>query len=231
MKKTAIVTGAAGNLGNAVLKQLLQDGYRVTGTKLPKESLDDFKDEKHFEEYTLNVLDTQDVSDFVKYVSETAGTIDRAALLVGGFGMGDIENTSLEDVRKMFQLNFESAFICAKAIYEQMIQQPNGGRMVLVGAKPALAPEAGKDLVAYALSKSLIFRLAEILNASGKDRGVQTSVIVPSIIDTPPNRQSMPDANFDDWVKPEEIAEVISFLFSGKAGKLRESVVKIYGNS
>jgi NAD(P)-dependent dehydrogenase (short-subunit alcohol dehydrogenase family) len=231
MKKTAIVTGSAGNLGKAVLKQLLGDGFQVVGTKLPKESLKEFKDKGNFEEYVLNVTEPESFDAFVKHIVNKYGTIDRAALLVGGFAMGDIQNTSLEDVQKMLMLNFESAFVSAKYIFEQMIKQPEGGKIGLVGARPALDPKAGKGLVAYALSKSLIFCLAELLNESGKDKGVHTSVIVPSLIDTPPNRNSMPDANFDDWVKPEEIAEVISFLFSDKASKLRESVVKIYGNS
>ena len=230
MNKTAIVTGAAGNLGKAVVDKLLHDGFQVIGTKLPRESLRNFEGNPNIEAYDLNVTDPEAMATFVQHVVSSYGSLDRAALLVGGFGMGSIENTTLDDIHTLFRLNFESAFVSTKYIFEQMQQQQQGGRMVLVGARPALDPEAGKGLVAYALSKSLIFRLAEILNASGKGKGVQTSVIVPSIIDTPPNRKSMPDANFDDWVKPEEIADVISFLFSDKASKLQESVVKIYGN-
>lgn len=230
MNKTAIVTGAAGNLGKAVVDKLLHDGFQVLGTKLPTESLRNFEDSPNIEAYDLDVTDPEAMATFVQHVVNSYGSLDRAALLVGGFGMGNIENTTLDDIHHLFRLNFESAFVSTKYIFEQMQQQQQGGRMVLVGAKPALDPEAGKGLLAYALSKSLIFRLAELLNASGKGKGVQTSVIVPSIIDTPPNRKAMPNANFDDWVKPEEIADVISFLFSDKASKLRESVVKIYGN-
>ena len=230
MSKTAIVTGAAGNLGKAVVDKLHQDGFQVVGTKLPKESLENFEGNPNIEAYDLDVTNPEAMATFVQHVVSSYGALDRAALLVGGFGMGSVENTTLDDIHHLFRLNFESAFVSAKYIFEQMQQQPQGGRMVLVGAKPALDPEAGKGMVAYALSKSLIFRLAELLNASGKGKGVQTSVVVPSIIDTPPNRKAMPDAPFDDWVKPEEIADTISFLFSDKASKLRESVVKIYGN-
>ena len=232
MKKTAIVTGAAGNLGQAVLKQLLNDGFQVIGTILPNESLESFKKgNENFEEYTVDVTDAEAVENFAKAVAKKYGTIDRAALLVGGFAMSDLENTTLTDVQQMLSINFESAFVVAKYTFEQMKKQQEGGKIVLVGAKPALDAEAGKNAIAYSLSKSLIFQLAELLNASGKENGIHTSVIVPSIIDTPPNRGSMPDADFADWVKPEEIAQVISFLFSEKASKLREPVVKIYGNA
>ncbi len=232
MKKTAIVTGAAGNLGKAVVKQLLEDGFLVAGTRLPKESLDEFNIETvNFEEFVLDVTDPGAVEHFVEDLAKKYGTLDRAALLVGGFAMGDLQNTTLRDIQSMFRLNFESAFVSAKYIYGQMAKQLEGGKIVLVGARPALDAAAGKNVFAYTLSKSLIFQLADLLNASGQQKGVHTSVIVPSIIDTPPNREGMPKANFDDWVKPEEIAGVISFLFSEKGSKLRETVVKIYGNS
>jgi NAD(P)-dependent dehydrogenase (short-subunit alcohol dehydrogenase family) len=86
-------------------------------------------------------------------------------------------------------------------------------------------------MVAYGLAKSLIFRLAELLNDEGKSHGVVTSVIIPSTIDTPQNRKAMPDANPDNWVKAEEIADVIYYYCSDEARSLREPVIKVYGNS
>jgi NAD(P)-dependent dehydrogenase (short-subunit alcohol dehydrogenase family) len=81
------------------------------------------------------------------------------------------------------------------------------------------------------LSKSLLFKLAEFLNEEGKNKNVVTSVIVPSTIDTPANRESMPDADPNNWVKAEEIADVLEFICSDKGNVLRESVYKVYGNS
>ena len=66
-------------------------------------------------------------------------------------------------------------------------------------------------MIAYGLAKSLIFRLAELMNEEGKAHNVVTSVIVPSTIDTPQNRKAMPDANPNNWVKAEEIANVIYY--------------------
>ena len=86
-------------------------------------------------------------------------------------------------------------------------------------------------MVAYGLAKSLIFRLAELMNAEAKGSNVVTSVVVPSTIDTPQNRSAMPDASFDTWVKPEAIAELIHFHCTDAAATLREPVIKVYNNA
>jgi NAD(P)-dependent dehydrogenase (short-subunit alcohol dehydrogenase family) len=112
-----------------------------------------------------------------------------------------------------------------------MIRQPTGGRIVLVGARPALQPRDGASNVAYGLSKSLVLRLAEILNAEGADHNVVTSVIIPSTIDTPDNRAAMPKADFTKWVRPEDIAATIAFILSQPAQMLREPVFKVYGDA
>ena len=88
-----------------------------------------------------------------------------------------------------------------------------------------------KGMVAYGLSKSLIFRLAEMMNDEAKGTNVVTNVVAPSTIDTPSNRKSMPDADFSKWVTPEAIADVIYFHCSDEATIMREPVIKVYGNS
>ena len=130
----------------------------------------------------------------------------------------------------MIDINFNTSYFVARPVFQQMMKQANG-RIVLVGSRPALDAKAGKQTVAYALSKSLIFTLAELLNAEGSEKNVVTSVIVPSTIDTPVNRSSMPDADFSKWVQPKEIAELIDIVISNKAKSLRAPVLKIYGNA
>ena len=86
-------------------------------------------------------------------------------------------------------------------------------------------------MVAYSLAKSLIFRLVELMNDEAKGKNVVTSVVVPSTIDTPQNRKSMPDVNPANWVKAEQIADIIYFYCSEKAEVLREPVIKVYSNA
>jgi NAD(P)-dependent dehydrogenase (short-subunit alcohol dehydrogenase family) len=151
-------------------------------------------------------------------------------LLAGGFEMGGIDTTDTARLRKMFSLNFETAYHIARPLFQHMIQ--NGyGRLVFTGARPGIELEEGTNKMAYALSKSLLFNLAEILNKEAKGKNVTVSVIAPSTIDTPPNRQSMPNAPFDTWVKPAQIADVLSFICSESGNVLRESIYKVYNNA
>lgn len=230
MKKNAIVTGAAGNLGRAIVRKLLEADYRVMGTALSGEDCRENEQHPNFEKYTLDVTDQNATKDFIHYMVHKWGEIHFSALLVGGFGMSSFEQTSLEDLHKMMKLNFESAFISSLAIYSQMKQQTHGGKIMFVGAKPAIEKGASKGVTAYALSKSMVIKLAEHINAEGADHQIRASVIVPSIIDTPQNRKAMPDADFNKWVTPEHIAEVSLFLANQPSNLLQDVVLKVYGD-
>lgn len=99
----------------------------------------------------------------------------------------------------------------------------------MVGSKPGLDAKNSKGMVAYGLAKSLIFRLAELMNEEAKGKNVVVNVVVPSTIDTPENRQSMPGAHFEKWVKPEAIADIIYWHCNNdEASVLREPVLKVY---
>jgi len=111
-----------------------------------------------------------------------------------------------------------------------MIKQ-NNGRIFIIGSKPGLSATNSKGMVAYGLAKSLIFRLAELMNDEAKGTNVVTSVVVPSTIDTPQNRQAMPKSDPGKWVKPEAIADVIYFYCTDAASVLREPVIKVYNNA
>ena len=230
MKKTILVTGAAGNLGTTVVRKLDEAGYRILATLGPSGGGDifaglDVKAEK------LDLTDAAATQAFVQKI--TAGEtrdLAGAVLLVGGFAMGDLSETSLSEVRNMFTLNFETAFNAVKPLFKYF-KNNGGGQFVLIGARPAIEPADGRRMVAYALSKSLVFELAEIINAEGKNHNVTATVLVPSTIDTPANRKSMPDADTGKWVSPEAIADAIVFLFTPAGRQLRDGVLKMYNNS
>ena len=228
--RNIIITGANGNLGSAVVKKFLEEEYRVIAVDQSDNHLSFAKGNSNFQFQTVDLSKEDVAANFVQDVIEKHNTIEGALLLVGGFAMGGIDKTTGADIDKMINLNFKTAYFLARPIFQHMIEK-NYGRLVLVGARPALRPEYGKAMVAYALSKSLLFRLAELLNAEAKGKNVVTSIIAPSTIDTPENRKSMPDANPDNWVKPEKIAEVLEFICSDKASVLREPIYKIYNNA
>ena len=144
--------------------------------------------------------------------------------------MGDIASTDGGALKKMYSLNFETAYFMARPLLRHMLQ--NGyGRLVFMGARPALKPEQGKSAVAYSLTKAMLFHLADLLNAEAKGRNVVASVVAPSTIDTALNRKSMPDADPANWVRPEQIADILELICSEKGGPLRESVYKVYNNA
>jgi len=86
-------------------------------------------------------------------------------------------------------------------------------------------------MVAYGLAKSLLFRLAEVLNEGAKGLDLNVSVVVPSTLDTPANRKAMPDANPDNWVSLSDLAGTLEFLVSEKSIALRETVLKVYNKA
>ncbi len=229
-KQIAIVTGASGNLGQAVIKKFTDEGYFVIGTVIPNDTIPiDFPAEK-FEKVIVDLMNEDDAQKFIESVIAKHGSIDVAVLTVGGFAMGKITDTKTSDIAKQYKLNFETAYNTARPIFVQMLKQ-NNGRIFIIGSKPGLDARNSKGMVAYGLAKSLIFRLAELMNDEAKGKNVVTSVIVPSTIDTPQNRNSMPDAHFDNWVKAEAIADVIYWHCTADAAVIREPVIKVYNNA
>jgi NAD(P)-dependent dehydrogenase (short-subunit alcohol dehydrogenase family) len=230
MGKIAIVTGASGNLGQAVVKKFINEGYNITGTILHNDvTAFDFPEDQ-FEKVVVDLMDETDSKRLVDGVVEKHGSIDAAILTVGGFAMGKISDTSTADIMKQYKLNFETAYNVARPIFLQMMQQKSG-RIFMIGSRPGLDASSSKGMVAYGLAKSLTFRLAELMNAEAKGTNVVTTVVVPSIIDTAINRKAMPDADFGKWVKAEDIANVIYFHCTDEAAALREPILKVYGYS
>jgi len=228
--KTAIVTGASGNLGQAVIKKFLSEGYNVIGTIIPNDPMPFEINDAKLEKVIVNLMDEDESEKFVQKVIAKYGTVDVVILTVGGFAVGNMANTKTSDIYKQYKLNFETAYNVAHPSFVQMMQQ-GSGRIFIIGSKPGLNAGNGKGMLAYGLGKSLIFRLAELMNDEARGHNVVTSVLVPSTIDTPQNRNAMPDAKFENWVKAEDIADVIYFYCTDKASVLREPLIKVYNNA
>ena len=228
--KTIIITGANGSLGTATVKKFLDEGYKVIAVDSEENHLGFAKNNSNFELHNVNLADEASATAFAQDAIRKHGTIHGALMLVGGFAMNGLDKTTGKDLKKMYNLNFETAYYTARPLFQHMVEK-NYGRLVFMGARPALLAGAGKDMIAYALSKSLLFKLAEFMNAQGKGHNVVASVVVPSTIDTKPNRESMPEANPDNWVKAEQLADILEFICSEKGQPLRESIYKVYNNS
>ncbi len=228
--KTVIITGASGNLGTAVTKEFLNKNYRVIATVSSPQAQADLEADKNLEIIVVDLTDEMQTLDFVQKCIQKYKTIDAALLLVGGFAIGELSSTTGDDLHKQITLNFETAYFVTRPLFDHLMANKRGS-IVFIGARPALNPSQGKSMIAYSLSKSLLFKLAEFLNEAAKGVNVEVSVIVPSTLDTELNRKSMPDANPENWVKPSEIAETLEFLVSDKSKALKETVLKMYNNA
>ncbi len=228
--KTVIITGANGNLGTACVKKFIDQGHQVIAVDGHDNQLLFAAGHPAYTFSSVNLSDETASRNFIEDCIKKHGNIDAALMLVGGFAAGNIAVTDGAAIQKMFSLNFETAYFMARPLLAHM-QQHSYGRLIFIGARPALQPAQGKDLLAYALTKSLLFTLAEFINAETKGKNITASVIVPSTIDTALNRQTMPDANPADWVTPAALAATMEFIVSDKGNPLRETVLKVYNNA
>lgn len=222
--KIALITGSTGNLGKAVADSFLKNNYHVIGTIHHRNEKKD-NNNSDLEGIEMDLQDENKTNAFVSGIISKHNQIDVAVLTAGGFTMNDISKTTASDIFAQFQLNFETAYNIARPVFIQMLKQ-NSGRIFFIGSQAGLNANNAKGVVAYSLSKSLLFRLAEIMNAEAKGKNVVVSVVVPSTIDTPPNRKSMPEADFSTWQTPEQIAEVIYFYCTEAAERLRKPIIQ-----
>lgn len=228
MQRIVWVTGGTGNLGRAVCRRFVAAGDRVMATSAPGESVLDPVTGVLYQ--PVDLLDEPAAQAAVAAILGDHGRIDVAVLTAGGFAMGDIASTSLEDLHRMLRLNLDTTYTAARAVFRQMLAQGQG-RLFMTGARPGLDMRDGVGMTAYALSKSLVFRLAELLNLEAKGTDVVATVLVPSVIDTPANRAAMPEVDFTRWVQPETIAELIHYHSTAAADDLRETILRVYGKS
>jgi len=225
MSRNIIITGAAGNLGSAVVEKFKREGYHVIALLQPgkDEEVEDADDS-----YEVDVTNEESVAELVKEYQLQYNELDALAMIVGGFAMGSIEDAKQSDFEKMFSLNFFSAYHLVRGFLPFMKKQQKG-TFLFVGARPALQLEDASATIAYAMSKRLIVSLAEILATETKETNIRSHVFVPSIIDTPPNREAMPDSDFSKWVSPKEIAEAMHYAVNNPA--LRNMTFKLYGEA
>lgn len=230
MSRTVLITGAAGNLGKEVASLLHQQGYRIIATIIEAQAPDYFQ-EMGIESHTLNLLDEEAVTQWVEALVATHTEVDALIALAGGYTPGNLEQTTGAAIDKMVNLNFKTAFYLTKALFPHFERTGSGGQFIYIGARPALQAADGIHNMAYALSKSLIFRLAEQINALGAGKKISATTIVPSTIDTALNRAAMPDADASRWVKAGHLAESIAFVLSDAGRNLRQSVLQMYNEA
>jgi len=232
--KVVLVAGGTGGLGREVSLAFLREGAKVVVTYRREQEFTALKtaastNAAALEGNSIDITDGPAVAALVAGVLSRHGRLDALVNTVGGYTGGtklwDLEPKVLET---MLSLNLRSGFTLARAVLPAMLKQRQGS-IVNVAAKAAF--DHGAGAAAYAASKAAAVALMDSLAADTKGTGVRVNSILPSIIDTQPNRQAMPDADFRTWPKPKDIANVILFLSSDLATTIHGASIPVYGNS
>ena len=232
--RNVLITGGTGILGSAVTKAYLAQGDTVAVTYLFEEEVERFKEfnPEQAEDVTFLFADVTEETEVQQTIAEFIskfGSLDVLVNIVGGF-IGGIPTTELEEDQWnfMMNLNLKSVFLCCKTAIPHMTAQ-RYGKIINVSARAGLKGEAG--LSAYCVSKGGVRTLTESLAAEVMDSGINVNAIMPSIMDTPTNREAMPDADHDRWVATAEVAKVICFLTSDDAAIINGAAIPVYGRA
>ena len=232
--KLVLVAGGTGGLGRAVSLAFLQEGAGVAVTFRVQEEFDALKESAGREAslltgHEVDVTDDAAVMKMVEAILANQRRLDVLVNTVGGYkaGMKFWEQDS-KVLDQMLYLNLRSGYALARAVVPAILRQ-GGGAIVNVAAKAALDAPAGA--AAYAASTAAAIAMMNSLAADLKGTRVRVNSVLPSIIDTEPNRKAMPNADFAKWPKPADIARVILFLCSEDAKVVRGASIPVYGDS
>lgn len=222
--KNVAITGAFGTLGAAVVQAALAAGARVAAidrAAAPPMPLGD-----------ATLFGGVDLGDFASAqatldkVAQTLGGLDALVNIAGAFRWETLADGNLDTWDLLYRVNLRTAAAASKAALPHLVKR-GSGRIVNIGA--GAASKAGAGMGAYAASKAGVARLTEALAEELKDQRITVNAVLPSIIDTPPNRADMPKADFDRWVKPEQLGDVIVFLLSDKAAAITGALLPVSG--
>ena len=229
MKRTAIVTGGTGGLGVAVTEHLLDQGWRVVVPWVFERELERIMEQEGLDLVEADLLDQGAVENVVARATDDGGPLRGLVNLIGGFAAGDrVHETPVAEFEKQFQLNVRPTYLMTQAALPQMIEG-GGGSIVCVGTRAALQPFSGA--AGYISSKAAVIAFAKAVAVEYRNDGVRCNAVLPSVIDTPGNRASMPNADFDLWVKPAAIATVIASLLTDDFSPTSGAEIPVYGRS
>jgi len=224
-----LITGGAGGLGTAVTQTALERGATVVvpyRKDTDRDRLQSTLPAASLERLRLVRADLLDEATVISLIHDIP-RLDGLIHLVGGFSMGATADFAYRDWKQAFDLNVNTTFLVCKHGLKKM-QAQNYGRIVTVGSRGAVEPSA--QLAAYCAAKAAVVALTKSIAAETQGTNITANVVLPSVIDTPANRDAMGTENVDQWVTPESLAEVICFLASAAARDVRGAAIPVYGN-
>jgi NAD(P)-dependent dehydrogenase (short-subunit alcohol dehydrogenase family) len=232
LEGTVLVTGGTGALGQAVVAELLSTGARVVSTWIVPEERDriagELGDHELLELVEADLLTDGGADDAVE-AATARPPLAALVNLVGGYAAGGrLHEAPPEEFERQLALNLLTAVRATRAALPAMLDQ-KGGSIVCVGTKAALQPFPGAP--GYVVSKAAVIALVRALAVEYRDDGIRANAVLPSVIDTPANREQMPKADHSKWVPPLQIARVIRFLCSPDSTPTSGAAIPVYGRA
>jgi NAD(P)-dependent dehydrogenase (short-subunit alcohol dehydrogenase family) len=230
----AIVTGGSGALGSAVARALSKRGHAIVLADSPraKERLDPLVKELGRAAACAADLATADGWTAVMRAAESLGEPPSlAALVAGGWKGGKALHESDDETwTAMMSSNVDTVHRAFRALLPGMVERKHGS-IVVVGSRNVERPWTGAKSAAYTASKAAAVALAQATAAEVLDHGVRINAVLPSTMDTPANRASMPKVDPAKWVTTESAAAVIAFLLSDEARDISGAALPVYGRA
>jgi len=232
----ALVTGGTGALGRAVVARFLADGFAVAVTYMAEKEWQELAAAEaeasrsgRLLGFRADLTDEDAVGGAVEAAAKSLGGLRVLAHLAGGYAGGvDLEQADGKTVRRMIDANLLTAMWAAKHVIPHA-KRSGAGRLLFISSRGAIECYPGS--AAYAAAKAGLLALAVTLSKELKDSGVTANAVLPSIIDTAANRAGMPRADYSTWVKPAEIAGLLSYLASKGAQAVSGALIPIYGRA
>lgn len=224
--RIAVVTGAAGVLGQATVRCFGEYGATTVAVDCDAKRLEDVPSSAA---HACDLTDESSVREAFGATHQQHGRIDILASIAGGFAMGPrVEETTLDDWTDMFRINAVTAWLACKYALPIM-READFGRIINIGARAVRKP--GARMAPYCVSKAAVVTLTEVLALECAETGITANCILPGTIDTPRNRSDMPNADHSKWVPPEDLAAAIIHFANPSSRSINGAIVPVYGRS
>jgi NAD(P)-dependent dehydrogenase (short-subunit alcohol dehydrogenase family) len=225
MAPEVLVAGGTGALGAAVVKELVDRGHSVGATWVVEKERERLEGLEGVELIKADLFDANEAAAAVAAVSDIAAVVN----LVGGYAEGGrVHETDPDEFDRLMRVNLRPNILLARAAIPRFLRR-GGGAFVAVSARPALRPFPGA--APYIVSKAAVLSFVQTLDAEYRQDSIRANAVLPSVIDTPANRSSQPNADHSKWVDPAEIAKVVRFLVSDESAPMSGAAVPVYGRA
>lgn len=230
MERTVLITGGSGGLGAPVTQAFLDDGWRVVVPLFDPAEADRLPTSPALATIEADLFAETSVASVVALAAAEAAAPLRAVVnLVGGFAAGGrVHETPIDDFERQFRLNLRPTYLVTAAALPHLLEG-GGGSVVCVSTRAALRPFSGA--AGYIASKAAVLAFVDALATEYRDDDIRVNAVLPSVIDTPGNRASQPDADHAKWVRPEQIADVVTFLSGDASTVVSGAHVPVYGKA